>query len=72
MGIISWISSWFASTRDPEEPRWVRRAVTPPPARDDPKLDEIKRAAAADVEAMEKEKRAYFRPDGPGDIEDEL
>lgn len=72
MGIFSWISSWFAHSRDPEEPRWMRRAVFPPPGRADPKLDDIKRGAAADVEAMEKEKRTYFRPDGPGDIEDDL
>ncbi|HEY6275364.1 MAG TPA: hypothetical protein VIX86_03455 [Streptosporangiaceae bacterium] len=72
MGIFSWFASRFASTRDPEEPRWVRRLVFPPPGKDNPKLDEIKRAAAADVEAMEKEKHTYFRPDGPGDIEDDL
>jgi uncharacterized protein YqeY len=42
-----------------------------PPGADDPNLDAIKRAAAADVEAMEREKRIYFRPDGPGDIEDD-
>jgi hypothetical protein len=72
MGIFSWISSLFGRTRDPEEPSWVGRSVFLPPGRDDPKLDEIKRAAAADVEAMEKEKRTYFRPDGPGDTEDDL
>ncbi len=72
MGIFSWFAAKFAGTRNPEEPRWVGRSVLPPPGADDPRLDAIKRAAAADVEAMEKEKRTYFRPDGPGDIEDDL
>ena len=35
-------------------------------------LDELKRAAAADVAEMEAEDRKYFRQDGPGKIEDDL
>ncbi len=72
MGIFSWFAARFAATRNPEEPGWVARSVFPPPGPDNPRLDEIERAAAADVEAMEKEKRTYFRPDAPGDIEDDL
>jgi hypothetical protein len=58
--------------RDPVEPGWFQRLVMPrghPPNR---KLEEIKRAAEADVEAMEAEDRKYFRQDGPGRIEDDL
>lgn len=62
MGILS----WFARTRFPEEPGWLRRWVIIPHGRDDAKLAEIKRAAAADVEEMEEEDREYFRQDGPG------
>jgi hypothetical protein len=43
-----------------------------PSGRPDPKLDDIKRAASADVAAMEAEDRKYFRHDGPGDDEDLL
>lgn len=66
------IFSWFWSTRDPEEPGWMRRLVLLPRGRTDPKLERIKRAAAADVAAMEEEDREYFRQDGPGHIEDDL
>ena len=40
--------------------------------RPDPKIEEIKRAAAADVAAMEAEDRKYFRQDSPGKDEDLL
>jgi hypothetical protein len=38
----------------------------------DPKLEEIRRAAEADVERMEAEDRKYFDQDSPGNIEDDL
>ena len=66
------IFSWFSATRSPEEPRWLRRWVLLRPGRPDPGLEKIKRAAAADVAAMEAEDRKYFRADGPGDREDDL
>jgi hypothetical protein len=67
------IFSWFASTRSPEEPRWLRRwVVLRRGRRVDPKLEQIKRAAAADVAAMEAEDRKYFDQDGPGHREDDL
>ncbi len=66
MGIFSWI------VRGGNEGNgWLRRWVMPP-GRPDPKTDEIKRAAAEDVAAMEAEDRKYFRQHGPGDIEDDL
>lgn len=66
------IRSWFASSRFPEEPRWLRRWVIIKHGPDDPKLRKIKRAAAADVADMEEEDRKYFRQDGPGHREDDL
>ena len=67
MGLFSWLSA-----REPElRPRWLRRWVMPT-GRHSSRLDEIKRAAAADVAEMEKESRKYFRQDGPGDSEDDL
>ena len=66
------IFKWFDSTRFPEEPRWLRRWVVLTRTRVDPKLDKIKRAAAADVAKMEEEDRKYFRRDGPGHQEDDL
>jgi len=57
--------------RDPDEPGLFQRLVMPrghPPSR---KLEEIKRAADADVEQIEAEDK-YFRKDGPGMIEDDL
>lgn len=72
MGIFSWFSDRFASSRSPEEPGWMRRWLIPGAGRHDPKLDEIKRAASADVAEMEKENRKYFRQDGPGRREDDL
>jgi hypothetical protein len=66
MGIFSWF-------RDPEadRPGWFNRLVMPR-GRPDPKVEEIKRAAAADAADMEAEDRRYFRQDSPGDIEDDL
>jgi hypothetical protein len=68
MGIIS----WFLSGREPEEPGWLRRWLLPGGGRDDPKLDDIKRSAAADVAELEEEDHRYFRRDGPGHVEDDL
>jgi hypothetical protein len=45
MGIFSWFAARFAATRNPEEPGWVARSVFPPPGPDNPRPDEIKRAA---------------------------
>ena len=68
MGIFSRFGS-----RDPEGKRdRLRRWVIPSGGHDDPKLDEIKRAAAADVEEIQEEDRKYFRQDGPGSREDDL
>jgi hypothetical protein len=66
------IFSWFSSSKSPEEPHWLRRWLIPGSGGPDPKLDEIKRAAAADVADMEEENRTYFRQDGPGRREDDL
>ena len=66
------IFSRFDSTRFPEEPRWLRRWVFLKRGRDDPKLDKIKRAAAADVAEIEEEARKYFRRDGQVHREDDL
>jgi hypothetical protein len=68
---IMGISSWFRLRSSSQEPGWLRRLVMPS-GRPDPKLEEIKRAAAEDVARMEEEDRKYFRPDGPGKDHDEL
>jgi hypothetical protein len=66
MGIWNWIVRGGTEGRGGLY-RWVI-----PRGRPDPKVDEIKRAAAADVAAMEAEDRKYFRQDGPGKDEDTL
>ena len=58
--------------RDPDGPGLFQRLVMPRGHGPDPKLDEIKQAAEADVERMEAEDREYFRKDAPGKIEDDL
>jgi hypothetical protein len=65
------IFSWFRDSEVSDGPGWFRRLVMPR-GRPDPKVDEIKRAAAEDVAEMEAEDRKYFRQDGPGEIEDDL
>jgi hypothetical protein len=65
------IFSWFVSGGSEDPPRWMRRWLLPGPGRDDPEADQIKRAAAADVDEMEEDRR-YFRRDGPGHVEDDL
>jgi hypothetical protein len=72
MSILSWFSDRFASTRSPEEPGWLRRLVVLSPGRDDPKVDRIKDAAAADVAEMEQEGNEHFRADAPGHQEGDL
>ena len=68
MGIFSRFgSSGTGGRRD-----WLRRWVIPSGGHDDPKLDEIKRAAAANVEEVQEEDQKYFRQDGPGSREDDL
>ena len=67
MGLLS----WFLDQGSDFRPRWLRRWVVPT-GRPDPKLAEIKRAAAEDVAAMEAEDRKYFRQDGPGETESDL
>jgi len=67
MGFLSWL------VNSSNEDGWLNRLVIPRKRRPpDPKLDEIKRAAEADVAAMEAEDRRYYRQDGPGNIEDDL
>ena len=68
MGLFSWLKSGGAN----EAPPWLRRWVLPGAGRDDPEVGQIKQAAAAEVDEMEEENRRYFRPDGPGHIEDDL
>jgi hypothetical protein len=68
MGLLTWFRDREAS----DQPGWFVRLVMPRGHRPDPKLEEIKRAAAEDVADMEAEDREYFRPYGPGDIEDDL
>ncbi len=65
------IFSWFGSGKRAGKPDRLRRWVMPP-GRHNAKLDEIKRAAAADVAEIEEEDRKYFRQDGPGNQQDEL
>jgi hypothetical protein len=67
MGIRSWFRERFTADGSPRLWRWVS-----PRGRPNPKLDEIKKAAAADVAAMEAEDRKWFRRDGPGTREDDL
>jgi Domain of unknown function (DUF6458) len=52
----------------------TRRSLSPwlrPSGHDDPRVDELKRAAAAD-DAMIEEDDKFFDPDGPGSREDDL
>ena len=58
--------------RVPAVPGLLQRLVQPRGHPPDRKLEEIRRAADADVERMEAEDRKYFRQDGPGRIEDDL
>jgi hypothetical protein len=71
MGIFTWLRAGEWAERWEEKSRWFRDLVMPT-GHDEPESDAIKRAAAADVAAMEEEDRKYFRQDGPGDREDDL
>lgn len=62
--------SWFGSRKSADKPDRLRRWVMPS-GHGDPEEDELRRAAAADVAEMEAERR-HFRPDAPGDGQDEL
>ena len=66
------IFSRFGSRKPKGKRDRLRRWVMPQGAPDDPKLAEIKRAAAADAAEIEAEGHKYFRPDGPGNQEDDL
>ena len=68
MGLLS----WFRDRELGNEPGWFQRLVMPRGHPPDRKLEEIRRAAEADVEQMEAEDRKYFRQDAPGKIEDDL
>jgi hypothetical protein len=74
--LVMGLFSRFTSRESEFRPRWLRRWVLPTgrPGEqpDDPELDDIKKAAAADVAAMEAEDRKYFRQHGPGNTENDL
>ncbi len=64
MGILSWLRS-LRSTDVPDEPHSLLR-----PRYEDPDLQEIQEAAAADVAAVEQDDK-YFGPNSPAN-QDEL
>ena len=65
------ISSWFGARGSARRQSWLRRLVMPTGHDDDPRVDEMKRAAAADVAELEKDAQ-HFDPGGPGRDRDEL
>jgi hypothetical protein len=56
MGIFSWLSRWRADPDPPEEHHLVHQDPG-----DNPKLEEMRRDAAADVAELEKERWSYGR-----------
>jgi hypothetical protein len=66
MGIRSWFTSYWSQD-------WPgrRRGLVISRRRDNPKLDEIKRAAAEDVAAIEEDDK-YFGRDAPGNQDEGL
>ena len=64
-------SPWFGARGSARRQSWLRRLVMPAGRDDDPQVEEMKRAAAADVAEVE-EDDPYFDPDGPGRDRDEL
>jgi hypothetical protein len=62
----------FRARGPSDRPSWFERLVMPRGHPPDPKLEEVKRAAAEDVAKMEAEDRKYFDQDSPGNIEDDL
>jgi uncharacterized protein YegL len=69
MGLLSWFRNRELAD---DEPGWFQRLVMPRGHRQDRDLEELKKAVEEDVAKMEAEDRKYFRPYGPGDIEDDL
>lgn len=65
------IFSRFGSRGSADKPDRLWRWVIPAGHHGDPKIDEMKAAAAADVAAMEAEDR-NFSPNAPGTREDDL
>jgi len=65
------IFSRFGSRSSADKPDRLRRWVIPAGGQRDPKIDEMKAAAAADIAAIEAEDR-NFSPDAPGLQEDDL
>jgi hypothetical protein len=65
MGILSWLGFRVPEGKQARRRRLVRVG------RDKPRIEKIKRAAAADVAAVEEDDK-YFRPDSPGKQEDDL
>ena len=63
-------SSWFGARGSERRQNWLRRLVMPA-GHDDPRVEEMKRVAAADVAELEEDDR-YSDPDGPGHDPDEL
>jgi hypothetical protein len=66
------VFSWFRDRESSGGPSLFQRLVMPRGHPPSPELEEIQRAAAEDVAAMEAEDRKYFRQDSPGNIEDDL
>jgi hypothetical protein len=66
------VFSWFRERGSSGGPSLFQRLVMPRGHPPSPKLEEIQRAAAEDVAAMEAEDLKYFRQDSPGNIEDDL
>jgi hypothetical protein len=60
MGIFSWLSRW----RD--DPSAGRTTLIFRNDEDDPEFDEVRRAAAADVAAVEQDDK-FFGPNSPAD-----
>jgi hypothetical protein len=65
MGIISWIRSHLSAGVPFDQPSLVRYRY------EDPDFEEVERAAADDVAAVEQDGK-YFRRDSPGNDPDEL
>jgi hypothetical protein len=64
MGIFSWLSRW---REDPSE----RHSLIFRNDEDDPEFDEVRRAAAADVAAVEQDDK-FFGPNAPANRDEGL
>jgi len=60
MGIFSWLSRWRADPDPPEEHHLVHQDPG-----DNPKLEEMRRDAAADVAELEKDRWSFGGPASP-------